>query len=188
MGLRANDSAAVELENCSVPAEQRLTEEGAGFKAKVQIVLPIFNLGCAATSLGICRAAVRATSMHLKNSKLEHLGGISLGEALPILRARLGSMQMETDGLAARIADYVSRLEGSGSDPTLHVLESKAASNQTAINVTANAMLTCGGAAFSGHTGIDRLFRDAQAGQVMAPTVDVTLDLIAKAILGLPLF
>jgi len=188
MGLRANDSAAVELENCLIPAERRLTEEGAGFKAKVETVLPLFNLGCAATSLGICRAAVKATSMHLRNSKFEDMGGVSLGEALPVLRSRLGLMQMETDGLAARIQDYVSRLENSGSDPTLYVLESKAASNQVAINVTANAMLTCGGAAFSGHTGIDRLFRDAQAGQVMAPTVDVTLDLIAKALLGLPLF
>ncbi len=188
MGLRANDSAAVELDNCLVPAERSLTEEGAGFKAKVETVLPLFNLGCAAASLGICRAAVKATSNHLKNSKFEHMGGISLGEALPVLRARLGAMQMETDGLAARISDYASKLENSGTDPTLQVLESKAASNQAAINVTANAMLTCGGAAFSGHTGIDRLFRDAQAGQVMAPTVDVTLDLIAKALLGLPLF
>ncbi len=188
MGLRANDSAAVELDNCLVPAERRLTDEGAGFKAKVEVVLPLFNLGCAAVSLGICRASVKATSNHLKNSKFEHMGGVSLGEALPVLRARLGAMQMETDGLAARIADYVSRLENPESDPTMQVLESKAASNQVAVNVTSTAMLTCGGAAFSGHTGIDRLFRDAQAGQVMAPTVDVTLDLIAKALLGLPLF
>jgi alkylation response protein AidB-like acyl-CoA dehydrogenase len=97
-------------------------------------------------------------------------------------------MQMETDGLAARVQDFVSRLENPKGDLTLQVLESKAASNQIAINVTSTAMLACGGAAFSGYTGIDRLFRDAQAGQVMAPTVDVTVDLIGKSLLGLPLF
>ena len=188
MGLRANDSAAVELKDCIIPTERRLTDEGAGFQAKVGVVLPLFNLGCAATSLGICRAAVKATANHLKNSKFEHLGGISLGEALPVLRARLGAMQLDTDGLAARVSEYVSKLETSGTDPTLQVLESKAASNQVAVNVTSNAMLTCGGAAFSRQTSLDRLFRDAQAGQVMAPTVDVTLDLIAKSLLGLPLF
>jgi alkylation response protein AidB-like acyl-CoA dehydrogenase len=49
-------------------------------------------------------------------------------------------------------------------------------------------MRVCGGAAFSRHTSIERLFRDAHAGAVMAPTGDVLREFIAKAILGLPLF
>jgi len=35
---------------------------------------------------------------------------------------------------------------------------------------------------------IERLFRDAHAGAVMAPTGDVLREFIAKAILGIPLF
>jgi alkylation response protein AidB-like acyl-CoA dehydrogenase len=54
--------------------------------------------------------------------------------------------------------------------------------------VTSLAMRTCGGAALSRHTGIERLFRDAQAGAVMAPTTDVLREFIGKAVLGLPLF
>ena len=49
-------------------------------------------------------------------------------------------------------------------------------------------MRVCGGAAFSKHTAIERLFRDAHAGAVMAPTGDVLREFIAKAILGMPLF
>ena len=70
----------------------------------------------------------------------------------------------------------------------LRVLESKAAAGEAAISVTSQAMRACGGAAFSKHTGIERLFRDAHAGAVMAPTVDVLRDFIAKAVLGIPLF
>ena len=70
----------------------------------------------------------------------------------------------------------------------LRVLEVKAAAGETAIAVTALAMRTCGGAAFSRHTGIERFFRDAQAGAVMAPTNDVLREFIGKALLGLPLF
>ena len=70
----------------------------------------------------------------------------------------------------------------------LRVLEAKAAAGETAIRVTQEAMRTCGGAAFSRHTGIERYFRDAQAGAVMAPTVDVLRDFIGKALLGIPLF
>ena len=70
----------------------------------------------------------------------------------------------------------------------LRVLESKAAAGDAAIRVTSDAMRVCGGAAFSGHTGIDRFFRDAHAGAVMAPTVDVLREFIGKALLGIPLF
>ena len=48
-------------------------------------------------------------------------------------------------------------------------------------------MKTCGGAAFSSQLGIERYFRDARAGWVMAPTVDHLKDLIGKALTGLPL-
>jgi len=54
--------------------------------------------------------------------------------------------------------------------------------------VTSLAMRTCGGAAFSRQTGIERFFRDAHAGAVMAPTGDVLRELIGKSLLGLPLF
>ena len=44
------------------------------------------------------------------------------------------------------------------------------------------------GGAFSGHMNIERLFRDAHAGAVMAPTGDVLREFIARAILGMPVF
>jgi alkylation response protein AidB-like acyl-CoA dehydrogenase len=49
-------------------------------------------------------------------------------------------------------------------------------------------MRVCGGAAFSKHMSIERLFRDAHAGAVMAPTSDVLREFIGKAVLGIPLF
>jgi alkylation response protein AidB-like acyl-CoA dehydrogenase len=49
-------------------------------------------------------------------------------------------------------------------------------------------MRACGGAAFAKHMAIERLFRDAHAGAVMAPTGDVLREFIGKAVLGMPLF
>ena len=49
-------------------------------------------------------------------------------------------------------------------------------------------MRVCGGAAFSKHLPIERVFRDARAGAVMAPTADVLYDFYGKAATGLPLF
>ena len=187
LGLRANASAPMTLDDCAVAPAYQLTEDGAGFQAMLQVVLPLFNLGTAAVALGLCRAAVAATAAHLKNARFEHLGQ-SLGESLPTLRAQLATMQIDTDGLSARVDDVVDHLERPREATMLRVLESKAAAADVAISVTSTAMRVCGGAAFSKHMNVERLFRDAHAGAVMAPTSDVLREFIGKAVLGIPLF
>ncbi|HKG80074.1 MAG TPA: acyl-CoA dehydrogenase family protein [Pyrinomonadaceae bacterium] len=187
LGLRGNASAPVVLDDCEVPSDFQLTDDGAGFPAMLNVVLPLFNLGTAAVALGLCRAAVSETTSHLKSAKFEHLGQ-GLGESLPTLRAQLAAMQIETDGLSARIDDLIDHLEKPRETTMLRVLETKAAAGDVAISVTSTAMRVCGGSAFSKHLSIERLFRDAHAGAVMAPTGDVLREFIAKSLLGMPLF
>ncbi len=187
LGLRANASAPIALDDCQVPSDFQLTDDGAGFSVMLNVVLPLFNLGTAAVALGLCRAAVAGTASHLKSAKFEHLGQ-SLGESLPTLRAQLAAMQIDTDGLRARIDDLIEHLEQPRETTMLRVLETKAAAGDVAISVTSSAMRACGGAAFSKHLSIERLFRDAHAGAVMAPTGDVLREFIGKSLLGMPLF
>jgi alkylation response protein AidB-like acyl-CoA dehydrogenase len=187
LGLRANASAPMRLDDCEVPYELHLTNDGGGFRTMLDVVLPQFNLGAAAVALGICRAVVAATAAHLRSARFEHLGQ-SLGESLPTLRAQLAMMQIDTDGLSARVDDLVEHLERPRETTLLRVLETKAAAGDTAIAVTSTAMRVCGGAAFSKRMIIERLFRDAHAGAVMAPTGDVLREFIARAVLGMPLF
>src|SRR5262249_7855112 len=73
-GLRGNSRAPLSLNNVLVPASQRLSAEGEGFNVMLGTVLPWFQAGSAAVSLGIARAAVDATQQHLKAARLEHLG------------------------------------------------------------------------------------------------------------------
>jgi alkylation response protein AidB-like acyl-CoA dehydrogenase len=186
-GMRANASAPMILDNCEAEPGLQLTDDGAGFKAMLEIALPLFNLGASAVALGLCRAAVAGTAAHLKSARFEHLGQ-TLGESLPTLRAQLATMQIDTDGLAARIDDLADHLERPRDTTMLRVLECKASAGDVAIAVTSAAMRACGGAAFSKHMAIERLFRDAHAGAVMAPTGDVLRDFIGKAVLGMPLF
>ncbi|MGA8593228.1 MAG: acyl-CoA dehydrogenase family protein [Bryobacteraceae bacterium] len=187
LGLRANASAPIALEDCEIPSHFQLTDDSAGFEAMQNVVLPLFSLGTAAVALGLCRAAVAGTVAHLKSAKFEHLGQ-SLGESLPTLRAQLAAMQIDSDGLSARIDDLIEHLEKPRETTMLRVLETKAAAGEVAISVTSAAMRVCGGAAFSKHLSIERLFRDAHAGAVMAPTGDVLREFIGKSLLGIPLF
>ncbi len=187
LGLRGNASAPILLDDCEVASDFQLTDDGNGFPVMLNVVLPLFNLGTAAVALGLCRAAVTETTSHLKSAKFEHLGQ-GLGESLPTLRAQLATMQIDTDGLSARIDDVIDHLEKPRETTMLRVLESKAAAGEVAISVTSAAMRVCGGSAFSKHLSIERLFRDAHAGAVMAPTGDVLREFIGKSLLGMPLF
>ena len=74
LGLRANASAPMTLEDCEVSPELQLTDDGAGFQAMLEVVLPLFNSGATAVALGLCRAAVAGTAAHLKGARFEHLG------------------------------------------------------------------------------------------------------------------
>jgi alkylation response protein AidB-like acyl-CoA dehydrogenase len=75
-------------------------------------------------------------------------------------------------------------------DPTamVDVLGVKAKSAEACLGVVSRATTLGGGWAFGRRGGLERMFRDAQAAAVMAPSSDVLKDFIGKACLGLPLF
>jgi alkylation response protein AidB-like acyl-CoA dehydrogenase len=70
----------------------------------------------------------------------------------------------------------------------LAVLATKAGCNEMALSVTETALRVAGGAAFSRHVGIDRPYRDARAGFVMAPTSDALYEFAGRALCGMELF
>lgn len=185
LGLRGNASAPMALVDVPVTPDRALTAPGKGLDMMLGVVLPVFQVGSAAVALGIAEAAVQATQHHLTSSRLEHLNS-SLAE-LPTLRARLAQMRIETDRARAHLVSVLDSLEHPGPTTQLLVLEAKAASTEAAVSVTDLAMRTCGGAAFGGALGLERLFRDARAPIVMAPTTDQAYDFIGRALCGLEL-
>ncbi len=185
LGYRGNASNPM-LFAADVPEAHRLGAAGGGLDLMLQVVLPWFNLGNASVSLGLSRAAVEAAVRHCSAARLEHLDQ-SLS-ALPTIRAQLAKMSIALAAQWAYLDQAAERLVEPQDDTMLHVLGVKAAANDAALQITDTAMRVCGGAAFSKHLSIERYFRDARAGHVMAPTADVLYDFYGKAITGQPLF
>jgi alkylation response protein AidB-like acyl-CoA dehydrogenase len=152
----------------------------------LQTVLPVFNIGNAAISVGISEAAVKSTTDHMTGKGFEHLQS-KLAD-LPNLRARLAQMRIETDKARAHLVSVLNAVESGSPAAMLMVLESKAAAGDSAICITDLGMKICGGAGFSKHLTVERNFRDARAMSVMAPTSDVLHDFIGKALCGMELF
>src|SRR5262249_49946476 len=125
LGLRGNASAPMRLVNVSVPATNRVSGEGEGFAAMLNGVLPWFQLGSAAISVGIARAATGATLGHLRDTRLEHLGQ-PLASLLN-LRARLAQMQIAVDSHEAFVDRVARQMEQQDPAALLGLLACKAA-------------------------------------------------------------
>ncbi|MCB0418769.1 MAG: acyl-CoA/acyl-ACP dehydrogenase [Bdellovibrionales bacterium] len=185
LGLRGNDSAPVQMNNVSIQAGELLTENGKGADMMLQVVLPWFVVGTSAMAHGLCRAAIGATAAHLTGTGFD--SGSKLRD-LPNLRARLARMNMRTERSRALLGLTVAMMEQPTAETPLYVLQSRLSALETAVEVTDLAMKACGGAAFSKHLGIERQFRDARAGWVMAPTVDHLEEFVGRALTGMELF
>ena len=185
LGLRGNASAPMTLD-VKVGGDRALTAPGKGLDMMLGVVLPLFQIGSAAVGVGIAEAAVQATIAHVTHARFEEAN--SGLRDLPTLRAQIARMRIETDRARAHLAAVLDSLESPGPATQLMVLEAKAAGTEAAVAVTELAMRTCGGAAFAGAHGIERLFRDARAPIVMAPTTDVAYEFIGRALCGLEVF
>ena len=186
LGLRGNASTPITAEGVRIAADARLGDDGKGFDLMMGVVLPWFSVLSASTSAGLMDGALTRAAAHVGGTKHQHLG-TSLAD-LPTIRAYLARARIQADLVHALIADTLAAMGSNRPDTMLRVLEVKAAAGEAALQVTDTAMRVCGGAAFRKEVGIERLFRDARAASVMAPTSDVLYDFIGKAVTGLPLF
>lgn len=186
LGLRGNASSPVSGVGVVVPAEAQLGDDGAGLDIAMATALPVFLVLNAALSLGIMEALVAEAGAHLARSRLQYLDQ-TLAEQ-PVPRAALARLRIRTDGVRAFVRDTLAALSAGRDDATLRVLEVKAVAAEAASAVADGALRLCGGAAFRKELGMERLFRDALAARVMAPTTETLHDFVGRTCLGLPLF
>ena len=186
LGLRGNDSSPVIAEAVHIPEQNRLGPDGGGFGVMMETVLPVFNVLSAACSVGLMTAAVERTAAHVATTHFEPAG--TAVADLPTVRAFVARMHIQTEMARTLWLDTIAALEDARPDAMLRVLACKAAAGEAATDTLGLAMRVCGGAAFRRETGVERIFRDAQAGTLMAPTTDALYDFIGKAVCGMPLF
>ena len=146
----------------------------------------MFVVCSAACAVGLAGAAVDAAAAHASSARLEHLGA-SLAD-LPVVRARIAAAKVKHMQARALLYEVAAQLDGGAPEAQLGVLAVKASAAEMALDVTSEAMRVGGGAAFSRQLPLERLFRDARAASVMAPTTDLLYEFIGKAVTGQEVF
>jgi alkylation response protein AidB-like acyl-CoA dehydrogenase len=186
LGMRGNQSNPMSLKEVPLGPERLIGEEGKGADIMLGKALPIFLICQGAIGVGLAEAAFGAARKHITGSGFEHTG-TKLSD-LPNQRARLARMRIEADTTRAYLAATVAKVEAGDADAMLHLLAVKASAAEAAVRTTDLAMRACGGAAFSRHLGLERIFRDARAATVMAPTTDHLHEFAGRLLCGMELF
>jgi isovaleryl-CoA dehydrogenase len=187
LGMRGNQSNPMTLTDVALPFADRLIgEDGKGADIMLGKALPIFQICQGAIGVGLAEAAFTASQKHVTATGFEHTGTKLMD--LPNIRANLAQLRLITDQARAYLVATLEKLESGAPDGMLHALAVKASSGEAAVAATDLAMRTCGGAAFSKHLGIERVFRDSRAAIVMAPTTDHLREFVGRVLVGLPLF
>lgn len=186
LGLAGNASASMRMNEVKLEDGQRLGEPGTGFQTMLNTVLPHFQTGVAAISIGIATSAFNAATAHVLNRKYEQ-SGTTLA-SIPRVQFLEAEMALELRAARAYLDGATRRLASGDAEAMLDVLAVKVKAADSSLAVASRAMTLGGGSAFGRRGGLERIFRDAQAAAVMAPSTDVLKDFLGKAVLGLPLF
>ena len=179
MGMRASSTAELVFEDCPVPQENRLGEEGQGFRQAMD-VLNASRIAIAAQCVGIAQAAYEASVQYAKQRE-------AFGQRLADFQAiqwMIADMATSID--AARLLVYrAATLKDKGMPFVTEASMAKLYASRVAVETADKAVQVHGGTGYFAPTPVERYFRDAKVTEIYEGTSEVQRMIIARNILGL---
>ncbi len=177
LGIRASSTSQIIFEDCQVPSQNRLGEEGDGFKIAMQ-TLDGGRIGIGAQAVGIAQAALEEAVRYSKereafNQPISNFQGIQFmiaDMATRIEAARLLVWQ------AARMKDKKMKF-------TRQAAMAKLFGAETAMWVTTKAIQIHGGYGYTTDYPAERHFRDAKITEIYEGTSEIQRVVIANSVL-----
>lgn len=177
LGIRSSDTHTIMYTDVKVPKENRIGEDGFGFKFAMK-VLAGGRIGIAAQALGIAGGAYELALAYSKER--EAFGKpISHHQAIAFKLA-----QMATDIEAAKLMVYrAAWLKDNGMDYTQASAMAKLYASEVAMKHTVEAVQIHGGYGFVKEYHVERLMRDAKITQIYEGTSEVQQIVISRGVL-----
>lgn len=177
MGIRGSDTHSLMFQDVKVPKENRIGEDGFGFKFAMK-VLSGGRIGIAAQALGIAAGAFELSAKYSKERK-------SFGKPISEHQAiafKLADMATQVE--AARLLVYKSAiLKDEGKNFDMESAMAKLHASETAMNVTTEAVQVHGGYGYVKEYHVERLMRDAKITQIYEGTSEIQRIVISRSVL-----
>jgi alkylation response protein AidB-like acyl-CoA dehydrogenase len=179
MGLHASNTGELLFDDCRIPAENLLGEEGAGDKLFLK-TLDGGRIGIGAMALGLAQAAYEAASAYAKERK-------QFGRPIASFQGvafKIADMATRID--AARLLVYrAAWLKDAGRSYTTEAAMAKLFASEMARDVTNDAIQVHGGYGYITEYHVERYLRDAKLTEIGEGTSEIQRLVIARNLLGI---
>ncbi|MEO5322587.1 isobutyryl-CoA dehydrogenase [Mesorhizobium sp. CC13] len=179
MGWHMQSTRQVIFDDCKVPAENLLSDEGAGFGIAMA-GLDGGRLNIAACSVGGAQSALDKALAYAAERK-------AFGQTIDRFQAlQFRLADMETELQAARLFLYAaaSKLDRKAHDASKWSAMAKRLVTDTGFNVANNALQILGGYGYLHDYGIEKLVRDLRVHQILEGTNEIMRVIIARQLIG----
>jgi alkylation response protein AidB-like acyl-CoA dehydrogenase len=177
MGLRASDTTDLIFENCRVPAENLLGNEGDGFMIAMS-GLDGGRIGIAAQSIGVAQAALDAAIKYARERQ-------QFGQAISKFQGiRWAIADMATEIEAARqLVLSAAAMKDRGERYTAQASMAKLFASEMVNRITGKALQIHGGYGFTKDYPVERFYRDARVFTIYEGTSEIQRVVISNQIL-----
>ncbi|MEQ9725382.1 acyl-CoA dehydrogenase family protein [Pseudomonas sp. WHRI 8822A] len=174
MGIRASDTCAITLDDCSIPAANLLGERGKGLSIALSN-LEGGRIGIAAQAVGIARAAFEAALLYSRE-RVQFDKPIGEHQSIANLLA-----DMHTQINAARLLTlHAARLRSAGQPCLSEASQAKLFASEMAERVCSKALQVHGGYGYLEDFPVQRYYRDARITQIYEGASEIQRLLIAR--------
>lgn len=183
LGIRASATCEIELTDYRCPIEDRLGDEGQGFKIAMA-VLDAGRIGIAAQAIGIARAAYEASVSYACERVAfgSPIGSFQMNQAkIADMKVRLEAARL----LTLQAAWSKDKAKKTGARNTLNSSMAKLYASEAAMFITHQAVQIHGGMGYSKELPVERYFRDAKITEIYEGTSEIQRMVIARSETGL---
>lgn len=176
VGQHSSDTAQINFENCRIPAENRIGEEGEGYKIALS-ALEGGRIGIAAQSVGMARSAFDCALAYAKQRE-------SFGQPIFNHQAvgfRLAEMATQIE-VARAMVHHAAALRDAGRPCLKEAAMAKLFASEMAERVCSDAIQVHGGYGYVSDFPVERIWRDVRVCQIYEGTSDVQKILIQRAL------
>jgi alkylation response protein AidB-like acyl-CoA dehydrogenase len=178
LGMRASDTSEVIFNDCRVPADARVGEDGLGFVNALQ-VLDAGRTGIAALSVGLAQGAYEAAVKYAKERR-------QFGQPIAAFQATQWKIaDLATRIEAARLLTYrAAHLKDRGQRTTRESAEAKLFSSEVAVRAADECVQIHGGYGFIKDYPAEKYFRDVKLLTIGEGTSEIQRLVIARQLLA----
>jgi butyryl-CoA dehydrogenase len=176
IGQHSSDTAQINFEDCRIPAENRIGEEGEGYKIALS-ALEGGRIGIAAQSVGMARSAFEVAVNYAKERQ-------SFGTAIFNHQAvgfRLADCATQIEA-ARQLIWHAASLRDAGRPCLKEAAMAKLFASEMAERVCSAAIQTLGGYGYVNDFPVERIWRDVRVCQIYEGTSDVQKIIIQRAL------